>query len=67
MDGIHTETYPDTERIKGSGIGVIALTGLKRSLIQVEHNGVARKEKQHEHDDETAVGTHHLIGKTDQT
>ena len=53
----HTHTNPDGKGVERGGIGIVALTGLHGCLVQVEHDGKARHEEEHEHYPELACTT----------
>ena len=47
-DSGNTQANPDGKGIERTGIGIVALTRLNRSLVQVKHNGQTRHEEQEE-------------------
>ena len=49
----HTKTDPDTERIERTGIRIVTLTRLVRSLVQVKHNRNTGHEEEEEGHPET--------------
>ena len=48
-DGCYTHAAPDGESIEGTSVGIVALTGLYRCLVQIDDNGETCHEEQEEH------------------
>ena len=52
--GCHAHTAPYCEGVERTGVGVVALTGLHRGLVEVDHDGESGHEEQEEHHPELA-------------
>ena len=63
----HAHANPDGVGIERTGVGVVALTRLARSLVQVEHDGDTGHEEQEEHHPELLDAALAAIGLPQQT
>ena len=57
VESQHTKTAPYSECVERAGISIVALTGLLRSLVKIEHDGKTGHEEEEEHHPELADAT----------